>query len=183
MRNVTPSAMAPLTQVAVVSRKTHGAAGTFDLPLDTVPIITGLVTTEPRFMGPSHLIVFRFNHPITLTGVANAVDGAGIAISMPMAEAVGTDVQVILTGVPDKTRVTVSLIGVNGSLDTAVSLGRLFGDVNNTRTVDENDIVGVKARSGQAVTAANFKYDLNLAGAVNASDIVAVKAKFGGSLP
>ncbi len=181
--NVTPSAMAPLTPVAVVSRKTHGAAGTFDLPLDTVPIITGLVTTEPRFMGPSHLIVFRFNHLITLTGAVNAVDGAGIAIGMPMAEAVGTDVQVTLTGVPDKTRVTVSLIGVNGSLDTAVSLGLLVGDVNNTRTVDVNDIVGVKARSGQYVTAANFKYDLNLAGAVNASDIVAVKARFGGSLP
>ena len=181
--NVTPSAMAPLTPVAVVSRKTHGAAGTFDLPLDTVPIITGLVTTEPRLMGPRHLILFRFNHLITLTGAVNAVDGGGMAIGMPMAEAVGTDVQVTLTGVPDKTRVTVALIGVNGSLDTAVSLGLLFGDVNNTRTVDENDIVGVKARSGQAVTAANFKYDLNLAGAVNASDIVAVKAKFGGSLP
>ena len=96
----------------------------------------------------------------------------------------GNDVLVTLTNVPDNQRVTVTLSGVNGSINPPpAAIGFLVGDVNNTRSVNSSDISSVKARSGQATTALNFKFDVNATGAVNSSDISAVKARSGLTLP
>ena len=85
---------------------------------------------------------------------------------------------------PDNTRGTISLNGVNGTMPTfAVSLGFLVGDANNTRSVNASDISGVKARSGQATSIGNFRFDVNVSGAINSSDISAVKARSGLALP
>lgn len=176
---VAPSAAAPLTPIAVLARKIHGGTGTFDLPVDTVPPITGAVSVEPRVIGSGHTIVFQFNRQIATTGsVAVAPVGTVSAVT------VGTDVIVTLTDVPDNQRATVSLTGVNGSaVNVAASLGFLVGDVNNTRSVNSSDISSVKARSGQATTSQNFRFDVNASGAINSSDISAVKARSGLVLP
>jgi hypothetical protein len=181
---VTPSATAPLALIAVQSRKTHAAAGTFDLAVDTVPVITGAVTVESRAIGAGHSIVFLFNKTITATGTASAVDTMAATIGSASATMAGNEVVVALTGVPDNRRATVSLDGVNGEVNNfPVSVGFLVGDVNNTRSVNASDISGVKARSGQTTSAANFKFDLNASGGINATDISAVKARSGLVLP
>ncbi len=181
---VTPSATAPLALIAVQSRKTHAAAGTFDLAVDTVPVITGAVTVESRAIGAGHSIVFLFNKTITATGTAAAVDTMAATIGSASATMAGNEVVVALTGVPDNRRATVSLDGVNGEVNNfPVSVGFLVGDVNNTRSVNASDISGVKARSGQTTSAANFKFDLNASGGINATDISAVKARSGLVLP
>ena len=172
-----------ITLSAVESRKTHGAAGMFDLLLDTVPAISGAVTVESRSNGASHLIVFQFTSPITATGVAAAVNGSGAPITIGAVTFLGNDVSVTLTGVAENSRATVSLVGVNAILNPSVSLGFLIGDVNNTRSVNSSDISSVKARSGQTTDLTNFKFDVNASGAINSSDISAVKARSGLVLP
>ena len=182
---VTPSAAVVPTLIAVVSRKSHGATGAFDVVIDTAPAITGLVTVEPRTIGSGHTILFQFNNTITAAGAITVVDGTGASVGAS-AFAPGNDATVTVTipSLADNKRATLTLTGVNGSVNPSpVSMGFLVGDVNNTRSVNSSDISGVKARSGQTTNSANFKFDVNASGAVNSSDISAVKARSGLVLP
>ena len=174
----------PVSLLAVQSRKIHGAAGTFNLPLDNMQPIAGAVTVEPRAIGAGHVIVFQFDGPVTASGSASTVDSNNISIVTTNAVgAVTTEVLVTLTGVADNSRAKISLNGVNGGATVwLATIGFLVGDVNNTRSVNSSDISAVKARSGQAATATNFVYDVNATGAINSSDISAVKARSGLSL-
>jgi large repetitive protein len=181
--NVMPSAVAPLTLAEVQSRKTHGAAGTFDLPIDESQAIGGNVTVEPRAIGTGHRIVFQFNGAITATGTATCLDATNAPVGSVSAAASGNDVVVTLTGVPDAKRVTVSLSNVNNAgVNVSVSLGFLLGDVNNSRATTAADILLVKGQSAKAVNASNFLDDLNLTGGITATDILAVKGRSGQGL-
>ena len=174
--NVTPSVAALLTPIAVVARKIHGGAGTFDLPVDTTPTA---VTVEPRTIGNGHTIVFQFNVPITATGTVT-VTPVGTVFATPS----GDDVVVTLTNITDNQRVTISLANVNGAgVNVSAAMGFLIGDVNNSRSVSASDISGVKARVGQATTGANFRFDVNASGMINPVDITAIKARSGLALP
>ena len=184
--NVTASATAPISLVAVQSRKTHTAVGPFDLRIDTTQPANGPVTVESRGIGAGHTIVFQFNVAVSSFGAVTSMDvPSGLSGSVP-ATVSGNEVTVTLTGIPDNRRVLLSLSGVTGpvdSTDATAAIGFLVGDVNGTRSVNSSDISGVKARSGQITTGANFKFDVNASGAVNSSDISAVKARSGLSLP
>ena len=180
---VTPSAAATATLIGVVSRKTHAAVGAFDIAIDTVPVITGAITVEPRTIGAGHTVRFQFNNAITNAGTIAVVDGTNTNVPAS-AVASGNDVVVTIAALADNKRVTFTLTGVNGTVNPGpVSMGFLLGDINNTRSVNASDISGVKARSGQTTTALNFKFDVNVTGAVNASDISAIKARSGLVLP
>ena len=174
----------PVNLSAVQSRKNHGAAGAFDLPVDRLAPIHGPVTVEPRAIGSGHEIVFQFDGPIATPGAAAAVDGSGasLAVSPPVINA-GSSLSVTLSGIADNSRATISLTGVNGNVAaSSVSIGFLIGDANNSRAVDAIDISGVKARSGQITDSTNFGFDLNASGAINSADILTVKARAGAVL-
>jgi hypothetical protein len=171
--------VAPVSLIGVSSRKVHGAAGPFDLPIDTTQVIGGAVTVEPRATGNGHTIVFKFDGAIVSPGSAFVVP-VGIAVTSFL----GNEVRVALTNVPDNQRVTIVLVNVNGVVTPpAVSMGFLIGDVNNTRAIGSSDVSAVKARSGQATNLLNFPFDINASGAINASDVSSVKARSGLSLP
>ena len=53
-----------ITLTAVQSRKTHGAAGTFDLAIDLTQNIDGTVTVESLAIGAGHKMVFQFDQPV-----------------------------------------------------------------------------------------------------------------------
>lgn len=181
---VTPAVTA-LALVSVVSRKVHGTAGTFSLPLVTGVPITGAVTVESRFIGTGHVIAFQFNGAITSAGTVTAVDGASGAVANTVTFA-GNEVIVTLTGVLDRTRVTVTLANVNGTgagITFPVSLGFLAGDQNGSYFVDGGDIGTIRARSGQAATAINFRGDFNASGTIDGGDISSVRARSGNNLP
>jgi hypothetical protein len=170
---------ANLALTAVQSRKTHAAAGTFDIAIDTVPLVTGNVTTEPRIIGAGHTIVFQFNQAITATGTLAVTDALGNTISTANAVISGNNVVVTITGIAD-VRARIALTGVTaatGMINAVASVGFLYGDVSNNRSVNASDIVSTRNRNGQATTNANFRYDVDLSGVVDATDAAAVKAK------
>jgi Divergent InlB B-repeat domain len=170
---------------AVQSRKTHGAAGVFDLAIDTAPNINGAVTVEPRMIGSGHKIVFQFNQAVTTIGTVTAIDpasapiGTANAVINPMNN---TEVIVTLTNVADIRRVTIALNNINATLNVSTSIGFMVGDVNNTRVVSMGDITDIKLRAGQPVSATTFMYDVNTTGTINASDVIIIRSKSGGAL-
>lgn len=167
-----------LALIAVQSRKTHAAAGEFDIPIATGVPIGGAISVESRAIGAGHKIVFQFNIPITAAGTATAIDSSAAPIGSVSAAISGNDVILTLTGIPDNRRVTIALANVNGvGLSASASVGFLVGDVNGSRSVNASDISGVRARSLQTTNATNFKFDLNASGSINASDISAARAR------
>ena len=165
----------------VWSRKMHGTAGEFNLPIDRAQSIGGQVTVEPRIIGNGHAIVFGFNQPVIAAGTATVTAPSG-AVSAAVA-AVGNEAIVTVATLPDASRISVSLTGVNGTFNTSVAVGFLVGDVNGSRTVDALDLSAIRARSGQPVALDNFRFDITASGGITSADILAAKARPGASLP
>jgi len=169
------NASAPVLQSAA-SRKVHGGAGTFNLPLSLVPTAP---TVEPR-QGPAQTILFTFDKPIT-SATAAITEGTATAGTPTFS---GNDVIVGLTGVSDQQYVTVTLTNVNatvtltnvGSTDGAaggsgsVRVGFLLGDVNQNRVVTVSDLAQVNAQIAQVVTSANYLKDINASGTLSVAD-------------
>jgi hypothetical protein len=178
---LTTTAGAPLQLGAAVSRKTHGSAGTFDIPLT----LTGEPAVESRSSGGDHTFVFIFNNNV-VSGNASVTTGTGSVSGTPTFS--GNTMTVNLTGVTDVQRITVTLNNVTDNFGqvlpaTAVSVNMLVGDVNSSKSVNASDIGAVKAQSGLPVTAANFRSDVAVNGSINASDIGLVKSRSGQSVP
>ncbi|MEP7154883.1 MAG: hypothetical protein ABI905_03865 [Betaproteobacteria bacterium] len=173
---------APFALVSIDSRKTHGPAGDFDLAIRSGIPVNGPVTVEPRTAGTGHRIVFTYNAPALSFGGVTATTAAGAAIGSPTVVFAGNEAIVTLHAIPDRTRVQVNLLGVNGKVNASVTLGFLMGDVNGSRAVDEADLLAAKSRAGQVVTDKNFMFDLNINGVVSASEMSAIKARKGLSL-
>lgn len=164
--NVCSSAPA-LALVSAQSRRVHGSAGTFDVPLSLVPTNP---STEPR-TGPAQTLVFTFNKAIT-GATATVTEGTATAAAPTFS---GNDVIVNLTGVTDQQYVTISLTNITdaggGSGGSAsVRLGFLAGDVNQNRVVTLSDVGLVNAQLTQPVTAANFLKDVNASGTLSLAD-------------
>ncbi len=175
------ASQATVTLIAVQSRKTHGAAGTYDVPIDVAPV-AGAVTVEPRAVNAGHSIVFQFSGPVTSVRSVSAVDAFANTQAASLSVA-ASEVTVGFTSVSDNNSLRISLLGVNDAVDQVISAGFLVGDTNNSRSVNASDISGVKARSGQATTGSNFRFDVNASGSINSSDISTAKARSGLVLP
>jgi hypothetical protein len=173
----------PLELTTAVSRKTHGAAGVFDIPLP----LTGEPGVECRTGQPAsgnHELVFTFDTAVT-SGNAAVTTGTG---STGAPTFLGTTMTVPLSGVTDIQKITVTLSNVTNNVgqvfpNTAVSMNVLAGDTNGNRTVNATDIGQTKAQSGVPVSAATFRTDTTANGAISASDIGQVKANSGHTLP
>jgi hypothetical protein len=163
----------------VVSRKTHGGAGTFDINLP----LSGSVGIECRNGQPSagsHTIVFSF--PTNISNVASATCGGNAATT----NVVGNSVTVNCTGIANAQTIPVTLVGVNDGTNVAnvsVPVGILLGDTTGDRSVNSADISQTKAQSGHVVTVSNFREDVTVDGSLNSADISTVKSKSGTALP
>jgi uncharacterized protein (TIGR03118 family) len=182
--NFRPIAGTPPTLVSAASRRVHGGAGTFGLPLSLVTSgVNHNPTTEPR-QGPAQTIVFTFDKPIT-SATATITEGTATAATPTFS---GNDVVVGLSGVIDQQYVTISLTnvasadgGTGGS--GSVRLGFLLGDVNQNRVVTLADLGLVNAQLAQVVTAANFIDDVNASGTLTLADKGMTNANLTRALP
>lgn len=153
--------------VSAVSRKVHGAAGTFDLPLS---LTSTNPSVEPR-MGPTQSIVMTFDKPIA-SATPQVIEGTATTGAPTFS---GNSVITPLAGVVDQQYVTLSLTGImavgGGTAGNAsVRTGFLAGDVTQNRVVTVADAAAVNQHLSQPVTAANFQFDINANGALTIAD-------------
>ncbi len=171
----------PLTFASAVSRKNHGTAGTFDIPLP----LSGAPGIENRSggAGNEHTLVFTFSNNV-VSGSANVTSGAGTA-SAPVFS--GNTMTVNLSGVTDEQLLAVTLSNVTDQNaqtmpDTAVSVKMLIGDSNGSSGVSAADVGQTKSRAGAALDESTFRSDINANGSINVGDVAQVKATVGHSL-
>ena len=165
---------------SAVSRKIHGATGTFDIPLP----LAGNPGVECRTGGAAndYQIIINFMNPVTVGSVSMAF-GIGSVSSFSVN---GSEVTVNLTGVTNVQRITVMLFDVNDGThmgNVPVSMGVLIGDVNGNAAVDSSDAKLTKAQVGRPVTGSNFRKDVNADGSINVADVAQVNANVGTALP
>jgi hypothetical protein len=169
-----------VTGTTFASRKVHGAAGTFDLPLG---VVSTNPTTEPR-AGPAHSIVFTFQNAVMTAGTASVTEGTATAGAPTFS---GNEMVVPLTGVTDAQYVTVDVSNValvGGGIGAGtVRIGFLVGDVNQNRVVTVADLGLVNAQLAQTVTAANYLKDVNATGTLTVADKGITNANLARSLP
>jgi hypothetical protein len=185
-----------VTPNAVVSRKDHGTAGTFDLTLS----LTGTPAIECRSGGTNggHTLVFTFSNTLKDSNpVGNIAATATTSSSTQAVTAsgnIGTDTHqylVNLTGVPNAAHVTVTLNGVTDSAgdigNVSVHMDVLLGDVNGNGVLTNADVSLVKAQvaAGGSVSASNFRNDVNANGVITNADVSVTKAQVaaGAQLP
>jgi hypothetical protein len=181
----------PLAPSSVVSRKTHGAAGSFDIAMP----LSGPTGVECRSGGTTgdYQLVLTFPTTVSVTGNPQAQVTAGTGqigtagVSNGGAVTVnGAVVTVPLTNVTNEQNLTVTLGTVSNGTNTAaisVPMGVLVGDTNADRAVNAADVGQTKSCTGTTVNATNFREDVTAEGSINAGDVGLVKSKCGTALP
>ena len=169
--------------VSVISRKAHGAVGTFSIPMPLV----GPSGVEDRVgnggVAGTHTIVFSYTiSPAGTSASVVAHNPPGATGNVSNISVSGNDLIVDLTNVSNQQVLTLSTSG--GTLSpVTVPIGFLLGDTNGSRSVSAADVGQTKAQSGNAAGAANFRTDTNVSGAISAADVGQVKAHSGTSIP
>jgi autotransporter-associated beta strand protein len=168
-----------LVNLRAVSRKLHGAAGTFDVDL---PIV-GSPGIECRSGGANseYQMVVTFYSNVTFSYAT--VLGIGQVTS---ASGNGTNtITIDLAGVGNAQTINVGIVDVNdgsGPTNIIIPMSVLVADVNGNGFVNASDVAQVKAQLGP-VGSSNFRADINANGAITASDVVQAKVQSGTHLP
>lgn len=165
----------PLALSQVVSRKSHGNAGTFDIPLP----LTGDPGIESR-SGGAYTLVATFSNRLS---AATAAISSGHG-SMNETSLNGNTIAVNLSGVTSGQTLTVTLNGVTDAAGQTlppmeVRMRILVGDTTGNGLVNASDVAQAKANSGAALTESNFRADVTANGNINSSDVAIVKAASG----
>jgi hypothetical protein len=170
----------------VVSRKTHGSAGDFDINLP----LTGSPGIECRSGGSNGVqtLVFTFANTLTSVGSARVTSGTGSVASSNIDSSDSHNYILNLTGVTNAQVITVTLSNVtdsagNASSAISASMGVLLGDVNASKLVDGNDVSAVQSHTRQSVNNMNFRYDVNASGLIDGNDVSITQGQTRTSLP
>jgi hypothetical protein len=190
--NAEAATAATLPVPGVVSRKTHGNAGNFDIPL----AINGIAGIECRSGGTNndYTLVFTFDRPVATSGNATVTQGTATITPAPAGStnpSVGTNpnqVVVNLTGVANAQHLIVKLSNVqdtSGNTFSAVSarMDVLLGDVDGSGRVDSTDVFQVRQQSLQNANSSNFRMDVDESSRIDSTDIFIVRQHTLTSLP
>ncbi|MFL6538429.1 MAG: choice-of-anchor Q domain-containing protein [Chthoniobacterales bacterium] len=171
--------------LSVVSRKSHGTAGTYDVNFP----LSGNLGVECRSGGASggFQLVFKFANPLTSVDAAALTAGVG---EVGQSSGIGADPHeyvVNLTGVTDAQFIRTTLTNVldadgNFSPSVAIYAGFLLGDANGDAVVNAADAVVARNSSGQTADATNFRADFNRDGSINSADATTARARSGNAI-
>ena len=184
----------PLSLTSVVSEKTHGGAGNFDVNLP----LTGTRGVECRARGGlpngatgDYQLIFTFSNNLqsvgsaTVSHASNTTAAVGSTAKGPKPN----QYTVNLTNVSNAQYLQVNLNNVSdvlGNTAAAVSspeMGVLIGDVNANGLVDGNDVSAVQGQTRQSVSNTNFRDDVNANGIIDGNDVSLTQGQTRTSLP
>lgn len=166
-----------------VSRKTHGTAGTFDVPLP----LSGRPGIECRSGGAAGEYQMVVTFPASVTAASATVTpepGKTAAVSGPPI-ANGDQVTVNLNQVSNAQTITVNLIGLTDGVTTdtvSVPMSVLVGDIGTNGSVNSSDITKIKLQIGQPVTASTYRYDVTAGGLIALADVFLIESLTGTGL-
>jgi PKD repeat protein len=173
----------PLSTIA--SRKVHGTAGPFDVPLP----INGTAGIECRAPDSNngYQLIFTFARNITAAG--NATKGNGNATVGTAT--IGPDpnqVTVPITDVANAQHLIINLDGVHDASGAILSnmsarMDVLEGDVDASGRVDSSDVFQVRQQTLQNANINNFRLDVDESGRIDSTDIFTVRQHTLTSLP
>ncbi len=176
----------PLALTAIFSRKTHGAAGDFNIELFDGEPDDGDRDIEPRAIGGGfRSLRSASTGPWPRESLSiQPLDGNPVAGSAALSLA-GNEVIVNVSGIPDNSIYRIAIGDVDGQsgFNVAANVAFLVGELNGSRAVKASDISAVKANLGQVVKDSTFRFDLNADGTIGTADLSAVKARSGRVLP
>ncbi len=183
--------MPQMQLTSVVSRKTHGNAGSFDIDLpfsSTLPVPPpGIECRAGGGTGGDHTLVFAFsNTPVS--GSATMVSGTGSVNGSPTFS--GNTMIVNLTGVANAQVIGLTLNvtdnfgqSFTNPENIPISMGVLLGDVNASRRVDAADVSFVRQQTLRPIDSSNFREDINTSGRIDAADVSIARQQTLTSLP
>jgi hypothetical protein len=172
----------PPPLLSVVSRKTHGTFGTFDI--DLLPPAPGI---ECRTGGATndYMMVYTFANPLVSVASASVTSGTGTISSSSIN---GVQYVVNLTGVTNAQRLTVTLNNVvdtagNSAVTIPATMGVLIGDVDASGRVDSTDVFQVRQQTLQNANLSNFRADVDESGRIDSTDVFITRQHTLTSLP
>ena len=172
------------TAPGVVSRKTHGNVGVFDINLPA----TGNPGIECRTGGANnaHTLVFTFASNLSFAGGATVSQGSATVAPASVGPNLN-QVTVELTNVASPQHLVVQLSGAQDAAHSTIAptsarMDVLLGDTTANGAVNASDVSQTKAQSGTPVTISNFRTDVTANGAINSSDVTLVKSRSGTAL-
>ena len=166
-----------ITPTSVVSRKTHGSAGDFDvnLPVSGTPGIECRSGSVPG----SHQVVITFAVPITVTDGSVTPGPAGTAsIVLAPGHQPPNEVVATLSDVSNAQTLTINLLGVSDGISTSdvhVPMSVLLGDVNSTGRTDSGDVTAVRNRTVSIPDQQTFRFDVNTSGRIDSGDVTVTR--------
>ena len=173
-----------IVPLSAVSRKTHGAAGTFDLPLP----LSGNPGIECRSGGADGQYQVVVTFPTSVTAASATVTpepGKTATVSgAPLTR--GNQITVNLSNVSNAQTITVNLVGLTDGVTTdtvSVPMTVLVGDSTTNGAVNSSDIAKVKLQLGQPVSASNYRDDVTADGLINITDLFLVGSLTGTGIP
>jgi hypothetical protein len=173
----------PPPLLSVVSRKTHGTFGTFDI--DLLPPAPGIECRNGGATSGNHTMVFIFANPLASVAGASVTSGTGTITSSSIN---GVQYIVNLTGVTNAQRLTVTLNNVvdtagNSAVTIPATMGVLLGDVDASGRVDSTDVFQVRQQTLQNANSSNFRMDVDISGRIDSTDVFITRQQTLTSLP
>jgi uncharacterized protein (DUF1800 family) len=163
--------------LSVVSRMSHGSAGTFDVQLP----LQGRTGIECRSLDQGITLVLTFDQPVK-SGNASLVQGAATVTGAPAF--LDNTMTVRLGSIPDAQALAVSINRVRNAAGESSSARRvhfrvLRGDVNASGGITAADVSLCKTAISRAmpVNGATFRCDIDHNGIVDANDLNLVKSQ------
>jgi hypothetical protein len=170
----------PFGLATVVSRKSHGNAGAFDINLPS----SGTAGLECRAPGAnnSYQLIYTFNRDVAVAGTPSI--GQGSANAAAVLGPLSNQVTVNLTNVANQQHLVVNLNGVKTAANEIVNgasarLDVLLGDVTGNGMVTNTDVGMVKAQVDptRPVSQSNFRADVSCNGFVTNTDVGTTKTQ------
>jgi hypothetical protein len=159
---------------SVVSRKHHGTAGDFDIPLPLAGT-AGLETRGTGAANNTYTLIYTLGGNVVSPGTATMTRGTAGGATTAAGPA-ANQVTVTLTGVPTAQHMTVNLtnVGVTGGStlnNLSANMDVLVGDVDVSRRVDSTDVFKVRQQSLQTTNSSNFRTDIDASGRIDSTDV------------